>query len=383
MAEARGSSARSPTACSGDNAVTARRPSSSTGCGPCSGPGGSPTTPSRRSGAAGRRPHRPQALAHRPRSARYGGRRPRSAASARSGPLARARRVRSRLDPPRSRLLRSPPPRRRCALRSLEVRATDWSRTLDAAPLAEVDPTVRAVTKPRLRWTATACSPGARSSPRTCRGLRRGLPGARRGRGGRQGAPRLLRRGRWAPRSSPRRVRGPAAFLRAASRGPLAPSGRRVVAGEARRGGSRGRGGPLVLAASDPANPYGAAIPVARGRPDQPRNLDEAGGRAQGGRTGAGTSPDARPGLSSCSSTETSSSTWSVGARRCSAGRTISRCSRRPPTPWPWRCERVRWAGSPSRKADGASVLGSDHPLVQALSQAGFHMTPRGLRLRR
>ena len=34
-------------------------------------------------------------------------------------------------------------------------------------------------------------------------------------------------------------------------------------------------------------------------------------------------------------------------------------------------------------KADGASVLGSGHPLVQALSQAGFHMTPRGLRLRR
>ncbi|WP_323096023.1 ATP-dependent helicase [Intrasporangium sp. YIM S08009] len=34
-------------------------------------------------------------------------------------------------------------------------------------------------------------------------------------------------------------------------------------------------------------------------------------------------------------------------------------------------------------KADGASVLGSGHPLVQALSDAGFHMTPRGLRLRR
>jgi ATP-dependent Lhr-like helicase len=34
-------------------------------------------------------------------------------------------------------------------------------------------------------------------------------------------------------------------------------------------------------------------------------------------------------------------------------------------------------------KADGASVLGSDHPLVHALSEAGFHMTPRGLRLRR
>lgn len=34
-------------------------------------------------------------------------------------------------------------------------------------------------------------------------------------------------------------------------------------------------------------------------------------------------------------------------------------------------------------KADGAPVLGSDHPLVAALSEAGFHMTPRGLRLRR
>jgi ATP-dependent Lhr-like helicase len=34
-------------------------------------------------------------------------------------------------------------------------------------------------------------------------------------------------------------------------------------------------------------------------------------------------------------------------------------------------------------KADGAAILGSKHPLVQALSQAGFHMTPRGLRLRR
>ena len=34
-------------------------------------------------------------------------------------------------------------------------------------------------------------------------------------------------------------------------------------------------------------------------------------------------------------------------------------------------------------KADGASLLGSGHPLVEALSRAGFHMTPRGLRLRR
>ena len=34
-------------------------------------------------------------------------------------------------------------------------------------------------------------------------------------------------------------------------------------------------------------------------------------------------------------------------------------------------------------KADGGSVLGSDHPLASALAKAGFHATPRGLRLRR
>jgi len=28
-------------------------------------------------------------------------------------------------------------------------------------------------------------------------------------------------------------------------------------------------------------------------------------------------------------------------------------------------------------------ILGSDHPLVAALADAGFHATPRGLRLRR
>jgi ATP-dependent Lhr-like helicase len=34
-------------------------------------------------------------------------------------------------------------------------------------------------------------------------------------------------------------------------------------------------------------------------------------------------------------------------------------------------------------KADGDALLGSHHPLVTALAQAGFHATPRGLRLRR
>ena len=34
-------------------------------------------------------------------------------------------------------------------------------------------------------------------------------------------------------------------------------------------------------------------------------------------------------------------------------------------------------------KADGGQVLGSGHPLAAALADAGFHATPRGLRLRR
>jgi ATP-dependent Lhr-like helicase len=34
-------------------------------------------------------------------------------------------------------------------------------------------------------------------------------------------------------------------------------------------------------------------------------------------------------------------------------------------------------------KADGGAVLGSAHPLASALAKAGFHATPRGLRLRR
>jgi ATP-dependent Lhr-like helicase len=34
-------------------------------------------------------------------------------------------------------------------------------------------------------------------------------------------------------------------------------------------------------------------------------------------------------------------------------------------------------------KTDGAQVLGSGHPVEDALARAGFHATPRGLRLRR
>jgi ATP-dependent Lhr-like helicase len=33
-------------------------------------------------------------------------------------------------------------------------------------------------------------------------------------------------------------------------------------------------------------------------------------------------------------------------------------------------------------RADGTEVLGGDHPLARALTAAGFHATPRGLRMR-
>ena len=34
-------------------------------------------------------------------------------------------------------------------------------------------------------------------------------------------------------------------------------------------------------------------------------------------------------------------------------------------------------------KVDGAASLGADHPFVHALLAAGFHQTPKGVRLRR
>lgn len=35
------------------------------------------------------------------------------------------------------------------------------------------------------------------------------------------------------------------------------------------------------------------------------------------------------------------------------------------------------------RRTDGEGVMGSNRPLVSALAEAGFHLTPRGLRIRR
>ena len=161
-----------------------------------------------------------------------------------------------------------------------------------------------------------------------------------------------------------------------------------------RGGGARGRSGgersgppALVLAASDPANPYGAAI----GWPE--RGVTDA---TEGSSTDD--APDSEAG-------KASRRKGHQPGRKAGAlvvlvdGDLVLYVERGGKT-------MLCWSDAPDRlqaaadalalavregalgrltveKADGASVLGSGHPLVQALSQAGFHMTPRGLRLRR
>ena len=105
----------------------------------------------------------------------------------------------------------------------------------------------------------------------------------------------------------------------------------------------------MVLAATDPANPYGAALPWPDRRRSAPTDADDPavpdrpGGQGRAGKRGH--QPRARPGRWSCSSTASSSSTSSAAARRCCRGPTTSSPSRVPPMPWPWRSVRVPWAG--------------------------------------
>ena len=131
----------------------------------------------------------------------------------------------------------------------------------------------------------------------------------------------------------------------------------------------------LVLAATDPANAYGAALPW----PDRPV-ADDAEESAPGRR---GHQP----------------------ARKAGAlvilvdGDLVLYVERGGKTLLSWTDDTTRLQASADalalavregalgrltvEKADGGAILGSGHPLVDALAQAGFHATPRGLRLRR
>lgn len=129
----------------------------------------------------------------------------------------------------------------------------------------------------------------------------------------------------------------------------------------------------LVLAAADPANPYGAALPWP----------ERAGAAAGAGQPGAGQHKPARKAgalvvvhagalvlyverggrsllsfIDDAGSLSAAADALALAVREGALGRlTVER-------------------------ADGAGLLGSDHPLVAALGAAGFHTTPRGLRLR-
>ncbi len=113
---------------------------------------------------------------------------------------------------------------------------------------------------PSSSWRVTACSP-AMPSPRKSRRAASALS---------SGAPRARRVGPRAPR-----------LLRDRSRRlPVRPSGRaRSLAGLARGGVGRRRADGVVLASTDPANPYGAALPWPKGDTARPCcGVDPRGG---------------------------------------------------------------------------------------------------------
>jgi len=146
----------------------------------------------------------------------------------------------------------------------------------------------------------------------------------------------------------------------------------------------------LVLATSDPANPYGAAL----GWParvtdlsDDPGDPKPAAKVRTGPRPSQGPSQGHKPGRKAGALVVLVDGTLTLYVER--GGKTL-----------------LSWTDDPAllqsaadalalavregalgkltvEKADGASVLRPGHPLATALAGAGFHATPRGLRLRR
>jgi ATP-dependent Lhr-like helicase len=146
----------------------------------------------------------------------------------------------------------------------------------------------------------------------------------------------------------------------------------------------------LVLAASDPANPYGAAL----GWPARVTDLsDDPGDAKLAAKTASKAQPGPPPGQGHKPGRKAGALVVLVGGVLTlyveRGGKTL-----------------LSWTDDPAllqsaadalalavregalgkltvEKADGASVLRPDHPLAAALAGAGFHATPRGLRLRR
>ena len=123
-----------------------------------------------------------------------------------------------------------------------------------------------------------------------------------------------------------------------------------------------GSGAAAVLAAGDPANPYGAALPwPAVEGTHRPARKSGALVVLRDGALVLYAERGARTVL-----------TWSDDREAlAAAGHALATVVRR-----------GRVAGLTVQTVDGAPLLGSEHPLVGALTDAGFHTTPRGLRLR-
>jgi len=146
----------------------------------------------------------------------------------------------------------------------------------------------------------------------------------------------------------------------------------------------------LVLAASDPANPYGAAL----GWPARITDLsDDPGDTRLKAPTGTETRPNPAPGHGHKPGRKAGALVVLVdGALTLyveRGGRTLLSWTDDPPLlqsaadALALAVREGALGKMTVEKADGASVLRPDHPLATALAGAGFHATPRGLRLRR
>ena len=133
----------------------------------------------------------------------------------------------------------------------------------------------------------------------------------------------------------------------------------------------------VVLAATDPANPYGAALPW----PD--RSSEAARGPARPARR-SGTGH--RPGRKAGALVILVDGSLAVYLER--GGKTLLTFTDDPDdlaaamTALAGAVRRGAMGRLTVERADGEPILGSTEPLREALAQAGFVATPRGLRIR-
>ena len=176
--------------------------------------------------------------------------------------------------------------------------------------------------------------------------------------------------------------------LRAGST-PLGPGGGAGVDGGA---GASAAGHTLVLAAADPANPYGAALPW----PARPGDAGSGIGATDPALTGS--APRAEGERAAAKATGHRAARKAGALVVLSGGALVLYVERGGKSLLSFTDEPPALAAAADalalavrdgalgrltvERADGAGLLGSDHPLAAALERAGFHATPRGLRLR-